>query len=220
MDAMSPEDHRRFREMIGAFLLDDLDEHERASVRAHIEGCPICQEEIRDLQPVVDALAEASRGHLVREPTPPPDLEERTLARISEDRRTRRRERLGRAALVAAAVLVVAAALALIPRLLAPEVPLEPVSFSTTAPGVDAEANLVAHTWGTETKLVASGLEEDRTYRVALLTENDTRVSSGSFIGTGDEEVECSLNAALDRERATGLEIRAPNGDLVLGADL
>ena len=218
---MSPDDHRRFREMIGPLLLGDLDEEERVAVRAHVEGCSICREEIRELQPVVEALAEASPGHLAEGPEPPASLEERTLARIDEDRGNRRREWLRNTALAAAAAaLVVALALAVIPGLLEPEVPLEPVSFSTTAPGVDAEANLVAHTWGTETKLVASGLEDGQTYRVALITENDARVLSGSFIGTGDEEVECSLNAALDRERATGLEIRTPDGDLVLGADL
>lgn len=218
---MSPEDHGRFREMIGAFLLGDLDDEERAAVQAHVDGCPACQDEIRELRPVVEALSDASPEALAEGPSPPANLEERTFARISEDRRARRRERLRRSAFAAAAaVALVAAALAVVPRLLAPEVPLEPVSFSTTAPGVNAEANLVAHTWGTETKLVASGLDDDQTYRVVLLTEDDTRVSSGSFIGTGDEEIECSLNAALSRSRATALEVRSSDGDLILGADL
>lgn len=216
---MIPDDHRRMREMIGAFLLGDLDDTERAAVQAHIDGCPICQEEIRSLEPVVEALADASPERLSGEPELPADLEGRTLARISAERRARRNRRLRTALAAAAAVLLVAAALAVVPRLLAPEVPLEPVSFSTVAPGVDAEANLVDHTWGTETKLVASGLEDGRSYRVVLLTADD-EVSSGSLIGTGDEEITCSLNAALDRERATGLEIRSPDGATVLGADL
>lgn len=218
---MIPEDHRHLREMIGALLLGDLDETEAAAVRAHVEGCPICQEEMRDLEPVVEALAAASPERLIEPPEPPASLEERTLARISSERRARRGSRLRRSAVVAAAaVLLVAVGLALVPGLLAPEVPLEPVAFSTIAPGVDAEADLVEHTWGTETILAASGLEDGRTYRVVLLTEDQDTVTSGSFIGTGEDEIECSLNAAVDRDRAAGLEIRAPDGELVLGAEL
>ena len=220
MGAMIPEDHRRMREKIGALLLGDLDDAERAAVQAHVDGCPICQEEIRTLSPVVEALAEASPERLSGEPEPPADLERRTLEQISAERRARRSRYLRSSVAAVAATLLVAAALAVVPRLLTPEVPLEPVSFSTVAPGVDAEANLVDHTWGTETKLVASGLEEGRTYKVVLLTTSGDSVSSGSLIGTGENEIECSLNAALDRERATGLEIRAPDGDLILGADI
>ena len=43
---------------------------------------------------------------------------------------------------------------------------------------------------------------------------------SGAFIGTGDEAIECRMNAALLREEATGLEVRTTGGDLVLDADL
>ncbi len=216
---MIPEDHRRMREMLGAFLLGDLDDTERAAVQAHVDGCALCREEIRTLEPVVEALADASPERLLEEPVPPADLEGRTLARISGERRARR-GRILRSAVAVAAALLLVAVLASVPRLLTPEVPLEPVSFSTVAPGVDAEADLVDHTWGTETKLTASGLQDGQAYRVFLQTENGGEVTSGSFIGTGEEEVECSLNAALDRERATGLEVRSPGGDLVLGADL
>lgn len=217
---MIPEDHRRMQEKIGALLLGDLDDAERAAVQAHVDGCPVCREEIRTLRPVVEALAEASPERLSGEPEPSADLERRTLDQISAERRARRSRYVRSAVAAAAAVLLVAAGLNVVPRLLAPEVPLEPVSFSTVAPGVDAEANLVDHTWGTETKLVASGLEQGRTYRVVLLTASGDEVSSGSLIGTGENEIECSLNAALDRERATGLEVRSPNDDLILRADI
>ena len=97
---------------------------------------------------------------------------------------------------------------------------MEPVAFSGAPPGVEAEASLIDHTWGTETVLVASGLEDGQTYELTLRDEDGGAVPSGAFIGTGDKPIECRMNAALLREEATGLEVRTAEGDLVLDADL
>lgn len=160
------------------------------------------------------------------EPASPdsPDSSGSNVHTLSGRRRDfRRPSRRTWIAAAAAAVLLVAVGaigtFALTPLLTGP--PLEPVAFSEAPPGVEAEANLVAHTWGTETKLAASGLEEGQNYQVTLLSEDGNPVPSGAFIGTGDELIECNLNAALLRENATALVIRAAaDGELVLRADL
>ena len=85
---------------------------------------------------------------------------------------------------------------------------------------MEAEASLIDHTWGTETILVVSGLEDGETYELTLRDEDGAPVDSGAFIGTGDKPLECRMNAALLREEATGLEVRTDEGDLVLSADL
>jgi anti-sigma factor RsiW len=55
-----PEEHHRYREQIGAFLLGKLDEGERKAMQTHLNSCPVCQAEVRELEPVVGALADAS----------------------------------------------------------------------------------------------------------------------------------------------------------------
>ncbi len=229
---MNPADgsreHRYWREMIGAFLLGELDEEQRTALQAHLDGCDQCRAELAELRPVVAALAEVNPGLFeTEEPRPPVDLLERTLSRVGQARRTedelrrlRRNGLIRRAALatVAAALLVAIGLFALVPKITGP--PLEPVAFSEVPAGVEAEANLIDHTWGTETILVVSGLEDGETYRLTLRDEDGEAVPSGAFIGTGEQPVECRMNAALLREEATGLEVRTAEGDLVLGADL
>lgn len=225
---MTSENHRYWREMLGAFVLGKLDEGQRAALQAHLDGCEECQAELREIEPVAAALAEAVPERVAdEEPRPPADLMQRTIAIIDQARRTEdelqrgRRRRMFRwsaLAAVAAALLIAIGSFALVPKMTGP--PLEPVAVSETSPGVEAEANLIDHTWGTETILVVSGLEEGETYKLALRNEDGASVPSGAFIGTGDQPVECRMNAALLREDATGLEIRTTEGDLVLAADL
>lgn len=178
-----------------AYLLGGLNGEERA-FRAHLETCPICQAEARDLEPIVAALAKAAPDHVEEALGLPSDLEERTFARIEQARvqdlerasvqdqvGQRLRRLVSRPALaVAASLLIVVAGFALYPRLFAPRVPIEPVAFSETAPGVEAEANLIDHTWGTETILVVSGLEDGETYKLTLRNEDGASVPSGAFI--------------------------------------
>ena len=220
-----PEEHRYWREMIGAFVLGRLDEDKRAALQAHLDGCAECRAEVEELRPVAGALADAAPEHIDPEEFPPADLIDGVIAQVGRERQLQRRRQrrrwFGRSALAAAAAaLFVAIGFFVLPQILAPEVPLEPVAFSEVAPGVEAEADLIAHTWGTETKLVASGLEDGQTYRVMLRGEDGARVPSGAFIGTGNEPVECNLNAALLREDATRLVVRTADGELVLSADL
>lgn len=220
------QEHRYWREMIGAYALGELDEEQRTALQAHLDGCERCRAELAELRPVVVALAEADpRLFETEEPRPPAGLLERTLSRVEQARRTedelqrRRRNLLIRRSVFAAAALLVAIGLfALVPKITGP--PLEPVAFSEVPADVEAEANLIDHTWGTETVLVVSGLEDGETYRLTLRDEDGEAVPSGAFIGTGDQPVECRMNAALLREEATGLEVRTTEGDLVLGADL
>jgi len=217
-----PEEHHRYREQIGAFLLGELDGGERTAMQAHLNSCPVCQAEVRELEPVVAGLADADPDWIDEDPWPPGDLEELTLAPILGEmhRAWRRRRRFQWSALAAAALCVVVIGLAGFTRFLEPAVSLEPLSFSGVAPGVELEGNLIAHAWGTEIRLVASGLRDGQTYRVTLVSEDAERVNSGTFIGAGDKPVRGTFNAALLRKDAARLEVGTPGGEPAFFSEL
>jgi Putative zinc-finger len=223
VDRMTPPEVRhRYQEQIGAFLLGKLDGVELKAMQAHLDSCPVCQAEVRELEPVVAALADATLGRTKEPPEPPEDLEEQTLAPVlKEMHRARRRRRWsGWSGLAAAAVCVVAIGLAGFTWLLEPAVAWEKLSPSREARGVEVEGNLIAHDWGTEIRLVVSGMRDGQSHRVTLVSEDEEQVQAGTFIGTGVEPSRCKLNAALLRKDAARLEVRTPDGELVFSAEL
>jgi len=218
-----PEERHRYQEQIGAFLLGKLDGGELSAMQTHLNSCLGCQAEVRELEPVVTALADAAPDRLDEEPWPPGDLEESTLAPIlGEIHRTRLRKRRfpSSALAAAAAICVVVIGLAGFVGLLEPAVALEPLSFSV-ARGMEVdEGHLIEHAWGTEIRLGVSGSRDGQTYRVTLVGEDGERVDSGTFIGIGEKTLRGTFNAALLREDADSVEVRTPGGELVFFAKL
>jgi Putative zinc-finger len=219
VDRMTPSDqHHRYGEQIGAFLLGKLDGGERTAMQTHLASCPVCQAEVRELEPVVKALADAAPDRIDENPLPPGDLEESTLAPILKEIHSARRHRRW-SGLAAAAICVVAIGLAGFTWLLEPAVALEPLEFSV-APGMEVQGHLIEHARGTEIRLVVSGSQDGQTHRVTLVSEDEERVNSGTFFGTGERTLRGTFNAALLREDADRLEVRTSGGELVFVAKL
>ncbi len=223
MDRMTPpEEHHRYREQIGAFLLGKLDGLELSAMQTHLNSCPVCQAEVRELEPVVAALADAAPDRIEEEPLPPWHLEESTLAPIlGEIHRVRRRSgRFQWSTLAAAAICVVVVGLAGFVGLLEPAVAMvEPLSFSV-APGMKVRGHLIEHARGTEIRLLVSGSRDGQTHRVTLVSEDGERVNAGTFIGIGERTLRGTFNAALLRKDADRLEVRTPGGEPVFFAKL
>jgi hypothetical protein len=223
VDRMTPpEEHHRYQEQIGAFLLGKLDGVERTAMQTHLNSCPVCQAEVRELEPVVAALADAAPDRIEEEPLPPWHLEESTLAPIlGEKHRVRRRSgRFQWSTLAAAAICVVVVGLAGFVGLLEPAVAMvEPLSFSV-APGMKVRGHLIEHARGTEIRLLVSGSRDGQTHRVTLVSEDGERVNAGTFIGIGERTLRGTFNAALLRKDADKLEVRTPGGELVFFAKL
>jgi hypothetical protein len=224
-----PEEHHLgrhlYREQIGAFVLGELEGGELEAMRAHLDGCPDCRAEVRELRPVVAALADADPDRIEEYPRPPGNLEESTFAPISgEIHRARRRRgrRFGWSGLAAAAIFAVVIGLAGFAWLVEPAVALvEPLSFSV-APGMKkVEGHLIAHASGTEIRLVVfSGARAGQTYRVTLVSKDGKRVNAGTFIGAGDEPVRGTFHAALLRKDAAKLEVGTPGGEPAFFSEL
>ena len=73
-------DHTRYRDDIGAYLLGALNDLERQAFERHLTGCSECQEEVERLRPAADALP----GSVVQM-DPPPGLKKRLMAEVEAD---------------------------------------------------------------------------------------------------------------------------------------
>ncbi len=73
-------DHQRWADAAGAYLLDALDDTEKAGYEAHLAGCSACQEEVRFLSVATDALPMG-----VDQLEAPPELKDRIMAVVESE---------------------------------------------------------------------------------------------------------------------------------------
>lgn len=245
MSADDTSAHRELRELLGAYALGGLPEQEQARLRAHLDGCPACRVDLAEIAPLGEALRQVEPDTLSRVPAPPPDLGDRIVARIAEERGLRQahaRRAHRRAAVrarsrglltaAAAAVLVIAALAAgtVFGRATAPELtaappparlPVETIALRALDPSVTTgSAVVVAHTWGAEAKFEASGLAAGEVYRAAFRAADGSLLPAGEFIGIGDKTLTCNMQSALLRDDTTGFVVTDEDGQTVLTADL
>jgi len=212
--------HRALRESLGAYALDQLDEHQRLALDAHLSGCADCQAELAELLPVVRGLRLVDPARVTEQPAPPPGLADTVVAAVLADTPARRHRTYPRWISAAAAVLALIAG-AGVGWLLHPDVPavpLEPVAVSGLAPGLDATAGLVPHTWGVEIKLTGTGFPTGRPFRVSIIDEQGRRSAAGEFVGTGSAAMNCNLNTSVLRAQARGFEVADDRGTVVLAS--
>lgn len=91
---------------------------------------------------------------------------------------------------------------------------LEEITFSGAPADSTIEASLVAHTWGTETKLRVDGVPVGATFEVVLVSERGEELTSGTFLGAA-QTVTCQLNAAVLREDVTEVVIERADGSVL-----
>lgn len=96
---------------------------------------------------------------------------------------------------------------------------VEAVDVRDEAVGVAVDADIVAHTWGTEVVLDATGLDVGATYAIIVVAADGSEFPAGEILGS-QGPIHCRVNAAVLREDAARLEIRDPTATVVAGADL
>lgn len=222
----------RYRELLGAYVLDGLDIDEEAELRSHLAECEHCRTEELELREVAALLA-ADDPFSGTELVLPDGLEDRVVgavmgtpaATVTSLRPRRRRVAEVIAAAAAAFVVVAGAATVLVPDP-DPVVPgtlgaTEPITFTEAPPGTEvAYASLVAHTWGTELLFqVDGGLAVGEVYTVVFEADDGTSVPAGTFIGD-DIPIVCELNGALLRQDAAAVTVLDAEGTPVLRTEL
>jgi anti-sigma factor RsiW len=95
----------RVKQLLTAYIDDEIDPHRRASLESHLTGCETCSAELAKLRVQWDALAESDRA-----PVLPADLWPQVLAALEEAERlpwhSRYRLRLLQTACVTACVVL------------------------------------------------------------------------------------------------------------------
>lgn len=226
----------RIEELIAAAVAGELtpgENDEFARLRAEH---PWIDDELRSLRSIGDrvhaadvewtdaAATEALRARIVGIPIPS-DRPSASAAPVVERIPARRR---WMTPVLAAACLVVGVAIGIgTPALLTttPTGPpgtlgaVEPLDVRDESVGLRVDAELVAHTWGTEAVLDVTGLAVGETYSVVFIGADGTEFSAGEMLGS-TVEIHCRLNAAVLREDAVRLEIRNEDATPVALAEL
>ncbi|MGN7967743.1 hypothetical protein [Microbacterium sp. 22296] len=96
---------------------------------------------------------------------------------------------------------------------------VEQIAVSDDARGVDVTAEVVAHTWGTEAYLEASGLDVGATYELVFVGVDGTEFTAGEVLGS-DVPIVCRLNAAVLRGDAARMELRDTTDVVIAHAEL
>lgn len=101
----------------------------------------------------------------------------------------------------------------------APAPPTEGVAALTTAPGVEAEARLIAHTWGLEVLLDVTGLAPGTAYAMTFVGPTEAVTDAGGFLGA-EGLMKCRNNGSVLRPEVSRFEVTDPAGTVVVRGDL
>ncbi|MDO8384339.1 MAG: hypothetical protein Q7T17_15360 [Microbacterium sp.] len=96
---------------------------------------------------------------------------------------------------------------------------IERIDVTGEPAGMLIDAELVAHTWGTEAVLDASGLDVGEVYSIVMLAEDGAEFSAGAMLGS-EVPIHCRVNAAVLRESVVRVEIRDADDAAVAAADV
>ncbi len=216
-------EHSRTRDLLGPFVMGDLDPAEERMVEGHLESCAPCKQEAESLRLAHDHLIEfaAASG------TPPPRLKDRAVA----GPRPAPRRIVPPWAAVAAAVMLVTLGLAYGPSLLGSQevaaATLEPMG---EAPDAGAEVNVRGSGENLEVSVDAWGLpkcEREEYYELWFVEENGEHVSAGSFTvdDSGDAELDLTAPRFATSYNRIGVTVEKdkdprPSGMMMMGGEL
>lgn len=186
-------EHPETRNLLGPYVMGDLEPHEEREVEDHLEVCAGCREEARELRLAHECLVDlAYATHM-----PPQDLKERVVAGMPR-RGAGLRVPAWAAAVVAAFCVIAVLGAVFVPDLSGGSA-LASATLSPTerAPEAGGEVSIEDAGKNMEVRLEAWGLpacERDQYYELWLV-EGEERVSAGSFTVGPSGRVKVNMNA-------------------------
>jgi anti-sigma factor RsiW len=211
---------RDWRGALGAAALGRIEPAEEIGLRAHLDGCPECRAELRDLTAVGNALASVPVGNVTSAAAEPSDaLAGRILSRVALERGVRRNRRTRR---VAAGVSAFAAAAAAVIAVVLFAGGGSAPGTHVVIPGVGnatASATLRSASAGTEIDMKVAGLKPGHYYWLWLTGEDEKRMGAGTFTGTTGQS-ELKLMAAVPLHEAARIWVTDDKKNVVLDAHL
>lgn len=215
---MSTEPCAQWRGTIALLVLDGLDERERTSVLAHLDGCADCSTAVAELREVADVLSHLDTTSLGPTAQVPAALASSVLGELRDSaKRSRRRRTLAVSSIAAAAVAVSALAASL--SLTAPRAPAGPASRTIELSGADgatATARLSARPWGTAITLTERGLASGQDYVVSLRSSTGSWWAAGTYHADSAKAVTTQLSCAVPMRAVAGVEVLGADGRPVL----
>ena len=171
------DEHRRFRGLLGPYVLGELEPEEERELERHLDGCPACREEAKGIRWAHRSLLREAAS------APPPRLKARLMEGLPRRNRWNGRRRVR---WTAAAVLVVAVA-AIWSYARTFEAPPTAIAASLSptglAPRADGEVRLEEAGPNLRVSLDVSGLPrlEPGEYYELWFVDGEDRISGGGF---------------------------------------
>jgi predicted anti-sigma-YlaC factor YlaD len=212
---------RDWRGALGAAALGRIDPAEELALRAHLDGCAGCRDELRDLTAVARALDAVPVENVVSAPAEPPSaLGGRVLARVAEERDARRTRRVRRYAAAATAFTAAAAAVIALVLVLGGggSSPGTRVVLVSTL-GATGSATLHSDSLGTEVEMQVAGLRPGHYYWAWITGDDGRRIPAGTFSGSRSS-TKLHLMAAVPLNEASRIWVTDDQHRVVLDRHL
>jgi hypothetical protein len=187
---------REWRGDIAAMALDRLPSDEQPRVLAHVDSCADCRAELAVLQHLGRAMTHADATRLDHEPAPPPELRDRIMMRLSDERaevHRLARRRVGRALAAVAAVVLLALGAGVMLRDGGGN---DRVPFEFALADTSGSFTLHRNSTGTSITFTHQGLDPGAVYWLWLTDGSGKRVAAGTFNGT-ESSTTITMQAAL-----------------------
>jgi hypothetical protein len=213
---------RDWRGELAATAAGQPDPDKQPGFGAHLDGCPQCREELRELGRVAATLWLVDPDRLANPPRPPVTLAQDVSDAVATVRRRKHQSARWRnvlvAGLAAAAVFAVILSIVAVTFDSSSDQTAQHVAFTSAPSGVAASADLVAADGGTQIQLKVDGLGPDGgdgdVYWLWLSTADGSRVAAGTFSGDGTMH----MTAALPLDKTARVWVTDKSDAVVLDA--
>jgi predicted anti-sigma-YlaC factor YlaD len=207
---------------LGAYALGSLDEDEDAHVRAHVEDCADCRDEIHDLEGLPALLADLTIEEASGQVQPSPALYESLRARVEAEREPRRpaRRHLVLAAAAGVAVLTLAGG-AFAWQEMRGETPSSSGStFSSSQGSAHLTVELNTRTTGTGLTVRVGGLPANEHCTLIAVGPDGKREVAGSWVATYEGEATVNGWTAFTIPQLTQVLVVDEQGHTLVGTSV